>query len=61
MAGDFARLGDFSDGHLSPQHQLHHAEPHRMRQCSQALGGLLKSLQVEQVVCVNCFHVYIIS
>ncbi len=43
------------------QHQLHHAEPQRMRQGPQALGGLLESSRIEQFGRISCSHAYIIS
>jgi hypothetical protein len=61
MALDATSLGKFSNREFLTEHQLHHPQPHGVRQCSQALGGLPKMIQVDRFRSASYFHVSIIS
>jgi hypothetical protein len=61
MTGNLAGIGDFSDRQFALEHQLHHPKPDGMGQGSQALGGLLKMLDIQRFGGSWCFHIDIIS
>ena len=55
VAGDLAGLGKFPHGEFPLQHKLHHPQTHRMGQCPQTFGGLLKVLHVGQLAWTEGF------
>ena len=42
VAGNVTSLGNLPNRQFTLEHQLHHPQPHRVRQGPQALGSLLK-------------------
>jgi len=61
VAGAPAGLGDLANRKFLLEHELHHSEPHGMREGSQAFGGLLEFVRRQGFFAFECLHVYIIS